>query len=130
MKKVIILLLVLTLPGSLTAQEVAPAKQVYLLEEDGRLIVSNNRFSRFDELKLNARERIVEKLEAKSVVLVATNQRLIGYGVLTGFRDLKTEAGERIVELKAEDYAGLVITNRRLLNFNGKSGVWGQRGRP
>ncbi|MEM7282137.1 MAG: hypothetical protein AAF438_10970 [Pseudomonadota bacterium] len=122
-----LLLVLMCLPLGVQGEE--SIKQLFLLQEDGRLVVSNNKFSRFDELKLNAREKVLDTLEANSVAVIYTNQRIIGYGVLSGFRDIKTEAGERLAELKGEDYAALVVTSRRLLNFNGKSGVWGERKR-
>ena len=62
--------------------------------------------------------------------MVFTNQRIIGYGVLSGWKSIRTEAGEKLEELQAEDYAGLVVTSTRLLNFNGESGVWGETSRP
>ncbi len=62
--------------------------------------------------------------------MVFTDQRIIGYGVLSGWKAIRTEAGEKLEELEVEDFAALVITNNRLLNFNGESGVWAERARP
>ncbi len=110
------------------ASEAVP-KQVHLIVEDGRLVASNIRFSRFDVLKLNARERIVDKAVGEGVIVVITSQRYIGYGVTSGWRSMRTEAGEQLEEITVEDFAALIITNRRLLNFNGQTGVWGERKR-
>ena len=110
------------------AAEVVP-KQVHLIIEGKRLVASNARFSRFDDLKLNAGERIIEKDVDKAAIVIFTNQRVIGYGVLSGWRSLDTHADEKVKELSAEDFAGLVITNKRTLNFNGQTGVWGERRR-
>ena len=117
------------LAGASGASDAVP-KQVHLVIEGNRLIASNARFSRFDELKFNAREEIVAQAVGEATIVVVTNQRIIGYGVLSGWRPIRTEAAEKLEEVEAEDYAALVITNLRLLNFNGESGVWGERSRP
>jgi len=97
---------------------------------DGRwLTASNIRASRFDDLKLNAQERINRSGVGAAVIVVVTNQRIIGYGVGSGWRSVPRLANEQLEKLTAEDYAGLVVTSRRLLNFNGESGVWGEKDR-
>ena len=101
------------------------AKEVHLIEDTTRLIASNVRFSRFDPFKLDARERVLKRAEGKAVIIVVTNQRILGYGVLSGWRPLDLLAGEKANKISAEDFAGLVITNKRYLNFNGQSGVYG-----
>lgn len=104
-------------------------KQVHLIEDGKRLIASNVRFSRFDELKLDARERVQKTAVGEAVIVVATNQRLIAYGVVSGWRSIDRMAGEQIDTISAQDFAGLIVTSQRLLNFNGESGVWGERDR-
>lgn len=104
-------------------------KQVHLVIEGKRLVASNARFSRFDDLKLNAGERIIEKSVGEAAIAVFTNQRIIGYGVLSGWRFLDTHADEKLRELSVEDFAALVVTTKRVLNFNGETGVWGERRR-
>lgn len=94
-----------------------------------RLVASNIRFSRFEEIRLGAQERIEEQAEGKGVIVVITNQRFIGYGVNAGWRDLKTQAGEKLESLKVEDFAAFVTTDARYLNFNGETGIWGERDR-
>jgi hypothetical protein len=111
------------------ASEAVP-KQVHLIVDGNRLIASNARFSRFDELKFNAREKLIRKAEGKAAIVVFTDQRIIGYGVLSGWQTIRTEADEKLEELQVEDFAALVMTNNRLLNFNGESGVWAERARP
>lgn len=101
------------------------AKQVHLVEDNAQLIASNIRFSRFDPFKLDARERVLKQAEGKAVIIVITDQRILGYGVLSGWRPIDLMAGEKATKVSAEDFAGLVITNKRYLNFNGQSGVWG-----
>lgn len=113
------------LAGAPHAQETVP-KQVHLVIDGNRLIASNVKFSRFDDLKLDARERVRDSAVGEAVILVATNQRIIGYGVVSGWRPIDRLANEEIKSLSAEDYAGLVVTTQRLLNFNGESGVWGE----
>jgi hypothetical protein len=106
------------------------AKQVDLVIDGDWLAASNIRYSRFDEFKLNARERVRDSAVGKAVIVIATNQRLIAYGVGSGWRTLPRVANEQIESVSAEDFAGLIITNERLLNFNGESGVWGEQKRP
>ena len=105
------------------------AKQVHLVVDGDRLFASNIRTSNFDELRLNPRERLLDKREGEGVIVVVTNQRLIAYGVVSGWRDIDRQANERIEAISAADYAGLIVTNKRMLNFNGESGVWGERQR-
>ena len=104
-------------------------KQVHLVVDGNRLLASNVRFSRFDELKLEGRERVQKTAVGEAVIIVITNQRLIAYGVVSGCRSVDRAAGEQIESVSAEDYAGLIVTSQRLLNFNGESGVWGERDR-
>ena len=112
--------------GPAAASEAVP-KLVHLIVEDDELIASNVRGSRFDKLKLSAKEVVEKQAVAEAVIIVVTNQRIIGYSVYGGsWRPLRTEAGERILSVEVEDYSALVQTNRRWLNFNGKSGVWGK----
>jgi hypothetical protein len=111
------------------ANDNARPKEVSLIINGKRLVASNIRFSRFDTLNLNAQEKIRERAEAKGVILIVTNQRIIGYGVSGGWRDLKTEAGEKLESFTVEDYAAFVITNKRYLNFNGETGQWGKQDR-
>ncbi len=122
-------MILLALAGAADAGDSVP-KQVHLVIDGNRLIASNARFSRFDELKFNAREKLVGKAVGEATIVVFTNQRIIGYGVLSGWKSIRTEAGEKLKSLEAEDFAALVVTNLRLLNFNGESGVWGERSRP
>ncbi len=115
--------------GPAAASEAVP-KLVHLIVEDDELIASNVRGSRFDKLKLSAKEVIKKQAVAEAVIVVVTNQRIIGYSVFgASWRPLRTEAGERILSVEVEDYSALVQTNRRWLNFNGKSGVWGETDR-
>jgi hypothetical protein len=113
--------------GQVTTGDVP--KLVHFIVDGNRLVASNVRFNRFDELRLNAQERIDDSREGDAVIVVVTNQRVIAYGVVSGWRATDRVPNERIVSLSAEDYAALVVTSRRMLNFNGESGVWGERGR-
>jgi hypothetical protein len=115
--------LLAVLAGVAGAQDGVP-KQVYLVEDGTQLIASNARFSRFDEFKLSAQERVLDSAEGDGVFIVVTNQRLIAYGSVSGWRPVDRVANERVLRIDAEDYAGLVITTERLLNFNGESGIW------
>ena len=116
------------MPVYLSASDAVP-KQVYLIVNGKRLVASNVRFSRFDEAKLNAQEKIVEQAEGEAVIVVITNQRILGYGVASGWRDLKTQANEKLESLTVKDFAAFITTDTRYLNFNGQSGVWAERER-
>jgi hypothetical protein len=104
-------------------------KLVHFIVDGNRLVASNVRFNRFDELRLGAQERIADSREGDAVIIVVTNQRMIAYGAVSGWRSIDRVPNERVESISAEDYAGLVVTSRRMLNFNGESGVWGERGR-
>ena len=117
------------MPLLASANDHAVAKEVSLIISGKRLVASNIRFSKFDTLELNAQEKISKKLEAKGVILIITNQRIIGYGVSSGWRDFKTQAGEKVESFSVEDYAAFVTTNDRYLNFNGQTGQWGKQDR-
>ncbi len=119
--------LLLTPPG-LLADDAVP-KEVSLIINGSELVASNSRFSRFDLLDLNAQEKIREQAVGKQVILILTNQRIIGYGVGGGWRDFKMRAGEKIKSFYVEDYSAFVTTNKRYLNFNGETGVWGKQDR-
>jgi hypothetical protein len=104
-------------------------KQVHLVADSGRILASNVRLNRFDELKLQAQERIREQKVGEAVAVVITNQRLIAYGVLSGWRSVDRSPNEQIESVSAEDYAALIVTSQRMLNFNGESGTWGEQRR-
>jgi len=104
-------------------------KQVDLIVEGNRIVASNIRFSRFDDHRLNAQERIIDSHIGQAVIVLVTNQRIIGYGVISGWRSVSRIPNERIERISAEDFGGLVVTSERMLNFNGESGVWGERDR-
>jgi hypothetical protein len=123
-----ILLALLCFPVVTPASDAIP-KQVSLVVNGKRLIASNVTLSRFDEMALRGQEEIVEQMEDKGVIVVITNQRIIGYGLISGWRDLKRQADEKIESVYVEDYAAFITTDDRLLNFNGQSGVWSKRDR-
>ena len=118
-----------SLAGTSTSAEDAIPKQVHLIVDGNRLIASNVRFSRFDEVPIFAQERIVRRAEGEGVIVIVTSQRFLGYGVLSGWQTLDRLSSEGIEKVEAQDYAALVVTSRRLLNFNGQSGVWGTQKR-
>lgn len=104
-------------------------KQVHLVQDGNRILASNVRLNRFDELKLAAQERIREQKVGQGVAIVVTNQRIIAYGVLSGWVPMDRVANETIQSISAEDYAGLIVTDQRMLNFNGETGVWAEQDR-
>jgi len=104
-------------------------KQVHLVVDSGRILASNVRLNRFDELKLKAQERVREQKVGEAVAVVITNQRFVAYGVLSGWRAVDRSVNEQVESVSAEDYAALIVTNERMLNFNGESGAWGEQKR-
>ena len=104
-------------------------KQVHLVQDGSRILASNVRLNRFDELKLEAQERVREQKVGEAVAIVVTNQRIIAYGVLSGWVSMDRIANETIQSVSAEDYAGLIVTDQRMLNFNGETGVWAEQKR-
>ena len=104
-------------------------KQVHLVLDGNRILASNVRLNRFDELKLAAQERIREQKVGEAVAIVVTNQRIIAYGVLSGWVPMDRVANETFQSVSAEDYAGLIVTDQRMLNFNGETGVWAEQKR-
>ncbi len=104
-------------------------KQVHLVVDGNRILASNVRLNRFDELKLAAQERVREQRVGEGVAVVVTNQRIVAYGVLSGWVSMDRAPNETIQSISAEDYAGLIVTDRRMLNFNGETGVWAEQRR-
>lgn len=118
------LLMTIALDG--LAESTLP-KLVYLIEEDGELIASNIKFNRFDELKLQAKESVVQYAVANAVIVLVTNKRIVAYSVYAAsWKILDREADEQVKTISAEDYAALVVTSKRYLSFNGKTGVWAE----
>lgn len=121
------LFLVALLLGASTLVQASDTQEkvLFLVEDAGRLIASNTLFSRFDELRISAKEQIVRQEVAEAVAVVVTNQRLIAYGAYApGWKSERLLANERVVSIEAEDSSVLVVTTDRLLNFYGKRGSW------
>jgi len=112
-----------------TAQSANVPKQVHLVMDGNKVMASNVRLNRFDELKHNAQERVREQRVGEAVAVVITNQRIIAYGVVSGWRSVDRSPNEQIESVAAQDYAGLIVTDQRMLNFNGETGVWGEQKR-
>jgi hypothetical protein len=118
--------LLLSFANSVFAENGIP-KLVYLMIDDDKLIASNIKFNRFDDLKLQAKEKVLEHAVGNAVIVVVTNKRIIGYSVYTAtWRSRGIEADEDVSSIAAEDYSALVQTSKRFLSFNGKNGVWAE----
>ncbi len=115
-------------PAPAVAGDEPPARLLYWHEEDdGRIVVSNIRFSRNDVLELGGRERIEERASSQAMLVLVTNRRMVAYSVYTAaWREVPRKATERLEQLEAEDYSAFVLTSDRVLNFNGRSGVWSE----
>src|SRR4026209_2177491 len=111
------------------AQTASVPKQVYLVQDGNRIVASNVRLNRFDELKLGAQERIREQRVGEAVAIVVPNHRIIAYAVLSGWVSTDRVANEAIQSIEAQDYAGLIVTDQRMLNFKGETGVWAEQKR-
>jgi hypothetical protein len=104
-------------------------KQVHLVLDGNRILASNVRLNRFDELKLGAQERVREQRVGEAVAIVVTNQRFVAYGVLSGWIEMDRVANETVQSISAEDYGALIVTDQRMLNFNGETGIWAEQKR-
>ena len=111
------------------AQNASVPKQVYLVQDGNRIVASNVRLNRFDELKLGAQERVREQKVGEAVAIVVTNQRIVAYGVLSGWVEMDRAANETVQSISAEDYGALIVTDLRMLNFNGETGIWAEQKR-
>ena len=121
----VVLLLLLCTP-TVIADSNTP-KLVYLIVDENKLIASNIEFNRFDELKLRAKEMVIQQSVGSAVAVVVTNQRIIAYSVFTASWKTKSfKADENVQNVEAEDYSALVVTSKRLLSFNGKTAVWAE----
>jgi len=105
-------------------------KQVTLILEPGRVIASNIRLSRIDPVALQASEVVEQTAEANAVLVVATNQRMLGYGAVVGWREIARLPGETLEAVTVEDFAAFVVTGQRYLNFNADTGLWAAGDRP
>ena len=111
--------------GSLTQASEAQEKVLFLIKDADRLVASNILFSRFDELKMSAKEEIVQQEVAEAVAVVVTNQRIIAYGAYApGWQSERLIANERVESIQAEDSSVQVVTSDRLLSFYGRRGSW------
>jgi len=118
------------LAAAAPASDAPPARQLFWHIEGDRVIVSNVRFSRTDELRLRGRETIEETASSGAMLVLVTNQRFIGYSVYTAsWQPVSRRPGEQLETLEAEDWAGYVLTSRRVLNFNGRTAAWSEGNR-
>jgi len=109
------------------ADDVSVPKLVYLIQDDDKLIASNIKFNRFDEIKLEAKEEVAGHAVGNAVIVIVTNKRIIAYSVYTAsWRTRSIGADEEVQSINAEDYSALVVTSQRFLSFNGKNGVWAE----
>ena len=109
------------------AEDVSVPKLVYLIEDDDKLIASNIKFNRFDEIKLEAKEKVTAHAVGNAVIVIVTNKRIVAYSVYTAsWRARSVGVDEDVESINAEDYSALVVTSKRFLSFNGKNGVWAE----
>lgn len=116
---------------SSTAAAVDPIpKLVYLIFDEDRVIASNVEFSRFDEIRLVAKEEVFDSAVGNAVIIVVTNNRIMGYSVKKlRWVTKPTLANETLKSISVEDYSASIQTSKRFLNFNGINGVWAEKSR-
>ena len=119
---------VLAVPAeSLIAGDDAPARLLYVHRENDKIIASNVLFSRSDEFRLSAQEKVKQQLTDNAILVVATNRRLIAYSVYTAsWVTISLKAGEALEQFEAEDFSAFAVTSKRVLNFNGRAGQWSE----
>lgn len=102
-------------------------KLLYLIVENNKLIASNIKFNRFDEIGLLAKEVVQDYEVGNAVTVVVTNKRIIAYSVFfANWKSKERIANETLESISAEDYSALVVTSRRFLSFNGRSSIWAE----
>lgn len=117
-------------PAAAVAADTPPPRLIYWHMEEDRVIVSNIRFSRTDELRLRGREQIEDTASSTAMLVLVTNQRFIGYSVYTAsWQSVSRRPAETLEKIDAEDWAGYVLTSHRVLNYNGRSANWSERNR-
>ena len=122
---VVITFLLILGTDSLALASEAQEKVLFLIKDSDRLVASNTLFSRFDELKISAKEQILQQEVAEAVAVVVTNQRIIAYGAYApGWQSERLMANERVESIQAEDSSVQVVTSDRLLSFYGRRGSW------
>lgn len=104
-------------------------RQVTLIIEPRRLLASNVRLSRLDEIKLLGNEQYLRHEESRAAIVVATNRRILAYGPVIGWRSMQLRPDEQVESLQAEDYAVFVVTDQRYFNFSADTGIWAQKRR-
>src|SRR5690606_38307633 len=93
------------------ADDGPPARLLFWHMEGDRVIVANVRFSRTDELRLRGRAIIEETASSGAMLVLATNQRFIGYSVYTAsWQSLSRRPGEPLETVRAEAWAGYLLT--------------------
>ena len=127
LKYFIYILLLLFFASASHADDATVPKLVYLIVDEDKLIASNIKFSRFDELTLGAKESVTEHAAGNAVIVIVTNKQIVAYSVYTASWKTKSiQPDEKIESISAEDYSALVVSSKRFLSFNGKSGVWAE----
>ena len=59
------------------------------------------------------------------MIVVVTNQRILGYGAYApAWQPVRIRASEQILSVEAKDASASVLTSDRYLNFNGRRGIW------
>ena len=102
-------------------------KVLFLVFEGREVVASNTKASRFDRLKMHAKERIRDYEVANATAVVITNQRFAAYGVFAGgWQSKRIRAGEKLESMQVEDYSATLVTSDRILNFYGRNGTWSE----
>ena len=121
---------VLLLASAATAGGEEVGKSIFLVTEDRRVTAVNAETGQFFDLDMSAKEVVEQRVVAKGVAIVITNQRFAGVGVWpTGWSSNRRMAGEKVVSTEAEDTSAVIVTTSRVLSFNGRTGSWAEKRR-
>ncbi|MGB5539657.1 MAG: hypothetical protein WBO37_06190 [Gammaproteobacteria bacterium] len=121
---------VLLLASAAAAGGEEVGKSIFLVTEDRRVTAVNAETGQFFDLDMSAKEVVEQRVVAKGVAIVITNQRFAGVGVWpTGWSSNRRMAGEKVVSVEAEDTSAVILTTSRVLSFNGRTGSWAEKRR-
>ncbi len=121
---------VLLLAGATGVPGDEVGKAIFLVTEDRRVIAVNAETGQFFDLDISAKEVVEQRIVAKGVAIVITNQRFAGVGIWpSGWSHNRRSAGEQVVSAEAEDTSAVIVTSNRVLSFNGRNGSWAEKRR-
>lgn len=126
----LLLLVCLLLSLTVVQAEGVVTKTIFLVDEGDRIVAANTETGQFFDLKINAKEKILQQYVANGVAVLVTNQRFAGVGSYpSGWNSLRRIADEKVVNAEVVDRSALLVTSDRILTFNGDRGSWSEKRR-